>query len=105
MVTIVRNNQIFGPYTLDVLKKYVEEGKILTCDKAQVQHSNNITTVKEIFKSRDVSIKRQNNGSIIQQVLIIGKDLLIPSFDFIKKDLFKDTLFLILKKVIKIDYF
>ena len=90
MVTIFRNNQNFGPYTLDVLKKYVEEGKILTSDKAQDQHSNNITTVKEIFKSKNISIKRQNNGSIIKQVLTIGRELLIPSFDFIKKDLFKD---------------
>ena len=90
MVTIFRNNQNFGPYTLDVLKKYVEEGKILTSDKAQDQYSNNITTVKEIFKSKNISIKRQNNGSIIKQVLTIGRELLIPSFDFIKKDLFKD---------------
>ena len=90
MVTIFRNNQNFGPYTLDVLKKYVEEGKILTSDKAQDQHSNNITTVKEIFKSKNISIKRQNNGSVIKQVLTIGRELLIPSFDFIKKDLFKD---------------
>ena len=90
MVTIFRNNQNFGPYTLDVLKKYVEEGKILTSDKAQDQHSNNITTVKEIFKSKNISIKRQNNGSVIKQVLAIGRELLIPSFDFIKKDLFKD---------------
>ena len=90
MVTIFRNNQNFGPYTLDVLKKYVEEGKILTSDKAQDQHSNDITTVKEIFKSKNISIKRQNNGSIIKQVLTIGRELLIPSFDFIKKDLFKD---------------
>ena len=90
MVTIFRNNQNFGHYTLDVLKKYVEEGKILTSDKAQDQHSNDITTVKEIFKSKNISIKRQNNGSIIKQVLTIGRELLIPSFDFIKKDLFKD---------------
>ena len=90
MVTIFRNNQNFGPYTLDVLKKYVEEGKILTSDKAQDQHSNDITTVKEIFKSKNISIKRQNNGSVIKQVLTIGRELLIPRFDFIKKDLFKD---------------
>jgi protease PrsW len=90
MVTIIRNNQNFGPYTIDVLKKYVEEGKILTCDKAQMQHTSEITTVKDILKSNHISINRQNNGTIIQQVLTIGKDLLIPSFEFIKKDLFKD---------------
>ncbi|KAA6300708.1 MAG: hypothetical protein EZS26_003142 [Candidatus Ordinivivax streblomastigis] len=34
MYVIYRNNQQFGPYSIDVLSNYVEDDKILRCDKA-----------------------------------------------------------------------
>ncbi len=89
MVTVYRNNQTFGPYPFDALKKYVEEGKILLTDKASV---NNITMdiVKNILKKNNVTVSIKNNGSIGAQIKSLGKELILPKWSFIKQDLFKD---------------
>ena len=46
--------------------------------------------MKAVLKQKNVSISIANAGNIGQQVAQIGKDLIAPSFDFIKKDLLKD---------------
>ncbi len=89
MVTVYRNNQTFGPYALDVLKKYVEEGKILLTDKASV-NSTAMTIVKDILKTNKISVSIKNNGNVASQIKSLGKELILPKWSFIKKDLFKD---------------
>ena len=98
MYSIIRNKQSFGPYSLDILKKYVEEGKILLAD--QVSNSFGQTmTVKAVFQKQNIIVNVQHNGSILNQIKYIGQELLIPSVDFIKNDLIKDQKVLFLAAV------
>lgn len=90
MYFVLRNNQKFGPYSVSALKTYVEEGKILLNDQAMPDHSNEIKTVRNYLKQNNISVKIKNNGSVIHQIKKIGKDLIIPGIEFIKKDLIKD---------------
>ena len=91
MVTILRNNQSFGPYSFDVLKTYVEDGKILLSDKAIEQNKNTNTTVRQIINQHNIKLKIKNNGNVVNQIKSLGKELIFPKIDFIKNDLFKDT--------------
>jgi protease PrsW len=90
MYVIHRNNQQFGPYPIDALKSYIEDGKILMNDKASEEFGTRMMTVKEVLKQRNISVSIKNEGSIKEQISKIGKDLISPSFTFIKKDLLKD---------------
>lgn len=90
MYYIIRNTQQFGPYSIDALKSYVEDGKILLNDQVTLQNTLIVETVKEVFKHKNVNINIANAGSVSQQIAQIGKDLIAPSFSFIKKDMLKD---------------
>ncbi len=95
MHSIYRNNQSFGPYSLDNLKRYVEEGKILLADKITTQHGQSMT-VRELFEQQRIVIKIQNNGGILEQIKNLGKELIVPNLSFIKSDLMKDNKLLFL---------
>ncbi len=99
MITIHRNNQTFGPYSIDHLKKYVEEGKILLKDQAGQSTQIGLVTVEQILKQHQVRVKIQNKGNIFSQIQSLGKELIIPKFDFIKNDLFKDKKLLYLAAI------
>lgn len=91
MYFVLRNNQKFGPYPLHALKTYVEDGKILLSDQASPEHAPQITqTVRSVLKQNGVNVHIKSNGSILNQIKLIGKELIVPGFDFIKKDLIKD---------------
>lgn len=90
MYYIVRNSQQFGPYSLDALKNYVEDGKILLADEAISSGLNRKETVREILSQNRVIVNIKDAGDILTQIKQIGKDLILPSFGFIKKDLIKD---------------
>lgn len=87
--TILRNNQKFGPYSIENLKHYVENGNVLLSDIIE-SSANEELNVKTILKRQNVSYKIKNNGSVINQIKLIGKDLIIPKVDFIKKDILND---------------
>jgi RsiW-degrading membrane proteinase PrsW (M82 family) len=90
MYYVVRNSQQFGPYSVDALKSYVEEGKILLADQIMSSNTNKKETVREIFSQNKITVNIANAGNIAQQIKQIGKDLITPSLHFIKKDLLKD---------------
>lgn len=90
MITIHRNNQIFGPYTLDNLKIYIEEGKILMNDVAQEQTDSKLSTAGNIIRKYKIKICIKNNGNIFNQIKSLGFQLVFPKFQFIKGDLLKD---------------
>jgi protease PrsW len=90
MYSIQRNNQNFGPYSLENLKKYVEEGKILLSDKLTTQHGQDMT-VRELFANQHITVSVQNNGGILAQIKNLGQELIVPNFEFIKSDLMKDN--------------
>lgn len=90
MYYIHRNNNTFGPYNIDALVLYVEEGKILKSDKASIANTSNFTTVNAILQQNNKKVKIKQKGNVISQIKSLGKELLYPKFDFIKNDLFKD---------------
>ncbi len=90
MYHVVRNNQKFGPYSLQHLKQYVEEGKILLSDKAVDVNTNQEESVKHFLRTNNVSYSIKDKGSILEQIKFIGKDLLLPKKDFLTKEIIKD---------------
>jgi RsiW-degrading membrane proteinase PrsW (M82 family) len=98
MYYIVRNNQPFGPYSLDLLRNYVEEGKILLNDTA-IDGNNRQKTVRYFLQQHRIKVKIKNEGAIADQIKRIGKSLIMPSLGFIKSDLLKDKKVLTLAAV------
>jgi RsiW-degrading membrane proteinase PrsW (M82 family) len=91
MYFVLRNNQKFGPYSVEALKTYVEDGKILLNDQALPENGFQVVqTVINVLRHNQVKVKIKNNGNVFQQIKQIGKELIVPGFDFIKKDLIKD---------------
>ncbi len=90
MYYVVRNSQQYGPYSIDALKSYVEDGKILLADQIVSSNAPKKETVRDVFNQHKVTINIASAGSIPQQLNQIGKDLLAPGLSFIKKDLIKD---------------
>lgn len=83
MYYIIRNNQQFGPYSIDVLRTYVESGKILKCDIAfEATNPNAKNTVGYYLKVNHIKVKIVNKGNILAQIKDIGKEIVIPSSMF-----------------------
>jgi len=92
MYHIIRNNQQFGPYSIDVLTTYVEDGKILRYDKAfPVSNPQNIQTVGYFLKSSGRKIKIKHKGFVFQQLKNIGRELIVPKNIFSRKEIMKDS--------------
>ncbi len=90
MYQILRNGQQFGPYTIEALKSYVEDGKILLNDQISNPQTAVVETVKDVFRQKNVKFQIKNEGTVAKQIAQIGKDLIMPSAGFIKNDLLKD---------------
>lgn len=100
MIYIIRNNQQFGPYDIQILHQYVCEGKILKQDIAY--ESTNILqvyTVDYFLKRSKVKVTVAHNGGVIGQLKQVGRSVILPKNVFDKKKLFKDNRFLILASV------
>lgn len=97
MITIQRNNKDFGPYEIEEVKKYVEEGKILKQDIAFSKTQPNVLkTVGYFLKESKVKVKIPHDGSIVSQLQKIGGNIIFPKNAFTKKKLFNNNRFLIL---------
>ena len=97
MIFIIRNNQQFGPYEPQILKTYIEDGKILTCDKAFLQANPKfIQTAGYFLKQLGIKIKVKHKGSFFLQMKDIGRELIIPNNVFSVKGLLKDKRLLLL---------
>ena len=92
MFYIIRNNQQFGPYSIDVLKTYVEEGKILKQDKAcSASNPQTFRTVGYFLKSGGQKVKIKHKGGIFLQLKDIGRELILPNSVFSWKALKMDS--------------
>lgn len=97
MYCVVRNSQQYGPYDNAILKSYVEDGRILLCDKAYYLTSpSDIKTVRQILKESGLKVKIQEKGNVFSQLKLVGKELIIPDYIFSKKSLLSDKRLLIL---------
>ncbi len=79
--SIERNGKIHGPYDLNAIKVYVNEGKILLNDKV-VSTSKEIRIIRDVLKKHNVKYKIKNNGHIIKQIKSFGFNLLLPKKSF-----------------------
>ncbi len=97
MYYILRNNRQFGPYSTDVLKTYVEEGKILKQDKACAASSPQmIETVGYFLKANGQKVRIKHKGAIFQQLNDIGRELIIPHNAFSWQEIKADSRLLLL---------
>lgn len=91
MIYILRNNQQYGPYDPQVLKSYIEEGKILLNDKAFLDGPpNNIQTAGYFLKQYGIKTKIKHQGNLFKQIKDIGGELILPKDVFSRKELMKD---------------
>jgi len=97
MIYIIRNNQQFGPYSIDDIVSYVADGKILLSDRAfEDNNSNTIKTVRYFIKLYQKNIKIKNAGSLTKQLKAIGGELIFPKSAFQKKQWIADKKLLVL---------
>jgi RsiW-degrading membrane proteinase PrsW (M82 family) len=100
MYFIIRNNQSFGPYDKNALLSYVETGKILAQDKAYQQgNPTEIKTGGHFLNQAGLKIKIKQKGSLISQLKDIGRELIVPSSVFSRKEIIKDKKLLVLALV------
>ena len=79
MYLIFRNNQQYGPYSLETLRQYVESGTLLLHDKAcDVNRVNDIKTIKYFFRQNKVRVRIPHNGNLFTQIKDIGRELIFP---------------------------
>jgi RsiW-degrading membrane proteinase PrsW (M82 family) len=92
---IERNNQRHGPYQLDILKKYVENGLILLQDKV-IDGSGSELAVRDVLKSHNIKFHITSNGNILKQIKEFGAKLLFPKDSLSIKNLKNDRRLLII---------
>ena len=95
---IERNGQNHGPYDIQSLKKYVEEGRILLQDKiSNGKHSN--MSVRDVLKDQNIQVSIQNNGNVLRQIQSFGTKLLLPKDSISFKNLKSDKRLLVIALV------
>lgn len=95
---IERNGQHHGPYELDALKKYVEDGFILLQDKIHDPNGASLS-VRDVLKSYGINVKVKNNGNVLSQIKSFGTKLLIPKDSLSFKNLKSDKRLLVIALV------
>ncbi len=79
MYYIIRNNQQYGPYSLDALRQYIEAGQLLLYDKAFDENNNNeIRILKYYLRKNHVKVKIPHKGGLFSQIKDIGRELIFP---------------------------
>ena len=100
MFYVIRNNSPFGPYSVDVLAQYVEQGRILLCDKASaVSAPDDVKTVGFFLKQAGKKVRIKSKGSLSRQFKDIGHEIVFPRSVLNRKNWFSDQKFLVLALV------
>ena len=100
MYYIIRNNQQYGPYSLDVLRQYVEGGQVLIYDKAYEDGvQNEIHTIGFFLKANKIKVKIPHNGGVFSQIKDIGKELIFPKDAYSRKTWKADKRLLVLAMI------
>ncbi len=97
MCVILRNNQQFGPYPLENLASYVENGQILKCHQAFEQNNpQNIQTVGYFLKQNKKKVTGKHKSFFISQLKDLGSELILPKTAFNKKHWMADQRLMVL---------
>lgn len=100
MYYIIRNNQQYGPYSLDVLRQYVETGQLLLHDRAREDNNlSDIKTIQYYLKQNHLKVKVPHKGGIVQQIKDIGKELIFPKDTIQRKTWISDKRLLLLAMI------
>lgn len=100
MFIIIRNNQQYGPYSIDVLRQYVEDGQILLHDQAcEESRPNEIATVKQLLKRNHQNVKISNKGGLFSQIKAMGRELIFPKGLLNKQAIKSDSRLLLLSLI------
>lgn len=100
MYYVIRNNQQYGPYSVDALRQYVEAGQLLSHDQAcDENNKNNLQTVNYFLKQNHVRVRIPHNGGLLAQIKDIGKELIFPKDVLQRKTWTKDKRLLLLALV------
>ncbi len=100
MYYIIRNGQQYGPYSLDVLRQYVEAGQLLLHDKAVSDTKpDDIQTVKYFLRQQNVRVRIPHKGALLDQIKDIGRELILPQSTFQHKTWISDKRLLLLALV------
>lgn len=75
---ILRNGAEYGPYEIDVIRQYVDDGKILVHDRAKDAFNGMENTVGYFLKMNGVKVHVKSKGSFIDQLRAIGSQLILP---------------------------
>ena len=75
---ILRNGAEYGPYELDVIRQYVDDGKILVHDRAKDAFNGSENTVGYFLKMNGVKVNVKSKGSFVDQLRAIGSQLILP---------------------------
>lgn len=79
MYYVIRNNQQYGPYSVDALRQYVDGGQLLLHDTAcEANNPSNRQTVKYFLKQNHVKAKIPHKGGLFAQIKDIGRELIFP---------------------------
>ncbi|MGL5980126.1 MAG: PrsW family glutamic-type intramembrane protease [Phocaeicola sp.] len=97
MYYVIRNNQKFGPYSIDMLVSYVENGQILCRDKAlSIVNLSEEQTVEYFLKQNERKVRVRHEGSLFIQIKNLGREVIIPPQTFNIKEFLADKRLLIL---------
>ena len=100
MFYVIRNNQQYGPYSLDALRQYVESGQLLLHDKAFDENNKNVVqTVKYYLKRNHIKAKIPHKGGLFHQIKEIGRELIFPKDVINRKSWASDKRLLLLALV------
>ena len=100
MYFIIRNNQHYGPYSLDNLQQYVEEGKLLLHDTAcDENNKTDLKTIKHFLRQNKIKVKIPNQGNLFSQIKTIGSELIFPKYTLQHKTWFADRRLMLLALV------
>ena len=79
MYFVIRNNQQYGPYDVDALAQYVQQGQLLHCDKAyESTFPSDIKTIGYFLRINHRKVKVPHKGSVFSQIRAIGRELIVP---------------------------
>ena len=97
MYYVIRNNQQYGPYSVDALRQYVESGQLLLHDTAcEANNPSNRQTVKHFLKQNRVKAKIPHKGGLFAQIKDIGRELIFPKDVMQRKNWSSDKRLLLL---------
>jgi RsiW-degrading membrane proteinase PrsW (M82 family) len=95
---IERDGIFHGPYDINAIKFYVQEGNILLQDKV-VYENGEISSIRVLLKTQGIKPRIKHNGNILKQIQSFGLNLLFPKDSISIKTIKSDQKFLIIALV------